>query len=302
MPKDGISLTNKSQLMTHEEVIEIAEKFIQSGVKKIRFTGGEPLIKKGIEKIFKELSKHDVELGITTNGVLLDKYKDIFKQYGIKKINISLDTLNPEKFNSITYRNYFNRVYHNILDFSSDPYFQIKLNVVLIKGTNDDEIIDFINFTKNNNFDVRFIEFMPFKGNDFDASKIVSLHDILLQVKNIFGEQNIIPYTSLPNSTTKDFKISGFKSKFCVISTVSNPFCDSCNRIRLTAAGKIKNCLFSDFDTDLLTPLRNKQNIIPLIEKTIKRKHKLRGGMTGNNDFFNNKKYSKNLPMTVIGG
>ena len=303
MPKEGIRLTEKKHLMTHEEVMEIIDTFIELGVDKIRFTGGEPLIKKGIDIIFNHLKKYPhLDKGITTNGVILDKYKETLKSCGINKINISLDTLQSGKFKQITFHDYFKRVWDNILDVANDPFFQVKVNVVLIKGVNDDEVADFVALTENHPFDIRFIEYMPFKSNNFDTSKVVTLQEILSKLEAKFGKHNIEALTAKPNSTTQDFKIKNYRAKFGIISTVSNPFCDTCNRIRLTASGKIKNCLFSDFDTDLLTPLRNGQNIEPLIRKTVLKKKQYRGGMQTDEEFLAHAETTKNLPMTVIGG
>lgn len=301
MPEDGIVLTEKTNLMSHEEVIAIAQQFIQLGVKKIRLTGGEPLLKKNIEKIIEELSKLPISLGITTNGVLLDKYIDLFKKCGVNDINISLDTLNKNKFEKITRRDYFDRVLQNI-DLYELNGFNVKINNVIIKGMNDDEIADFITFTKDRNIAIRFIEFMPFDGNKWNTEKVITLHDILTVAKNRFLEENIISLKSKKNGTAKNFKIAGFKGEFGVISTVSNPFCDSCNRIRLTANGKIKNCLFSSTETDLLTPLRNGEDIAEHIKKGVFLKSKIRGGMETNEDFFKEENFTKNRSMTVIGG
>jgi len=178
MPENGIELSEKESLMTHEEVISIAQQFVQMGVRKIRLTGGEPLIKKNIEKIIIELTKLPINLGITTNGILLDNYMELFKQTGVKDINISLDTLKREKFNSITRRDYFDRVLNNINLYEQNG-FNIKINNVLIKGMNEDEMLDFIEFTKNKNVAIRFIEFMPFNGNKWNTEKVVTLEQIL---------------------------------------------------------------------------------------------------------------------------
>ena len=301
MPEDGIVLTEKSNLMTHEEVIYIAKQFVEMGVKKIRLTGGEPLLKKNIEKIIRELSALPISLGITTNGILLDKYLDLFKECGVNDINISLDTLNREKFNTITRRDYFELVMSNI-----DKYlhhgFNIKINAVLIKGTNDEEMVDFVAFTKDKNISIRFIEFMPFDGNKWDLSKVVPLEQIVKSVETRFGIENLIRIEDKPNDTTKNYQIKGFKGSFGIISTVSNPFCDSCNRIRLTANGCIKNCLFSSSETNLLAHLRNGQEIKPFIQQGVVSKNKIRGGMSSNQDFFNEDNFTKNRSMTVIGG
>lgn len=301
MPEEGIELTERSNLMTHEEVIFIAKQFIELGVDKIRLTGGEPLIKKNIEKIIYELSALPINLGITTNGILLDKYLSIFKECSVKDINISLDTLLEEKFNKITRRDYFQRVLNNINLYINEG-FNIKINTVLIKGVNDDEIIDFIEFTKNKNVSIRFIEFMPFDGNKWNKDKLVLLEDILDKLSTNYGQEELIKLQDKENDTTKNYKIAGYKGSFGIISTVSNPFCDSCNRVRLTADGKIKNCLFSSTETDLLKSLRKGEDVKKMIVDGVYFKKKARGGMEKDNDFSNKEMYSKNRSMTAIGG
>lgn len=301
MPEEGIQLSEKESLMSHEEVIFIAKQFVEMGVKKIRLTGGEPLIKKNIEKIITELSALPINLGITTNGILLDNYFELFKQSGIKDINISLDTLNKEKFNEITRRDYFDRVLNNINLYEANG-FNVKINNVLIKGVNDDEMLDFVEFTKTKNIAIRFIEFMPFSGNKWNTEKVVTLEQILAAATKKYGKENIIHLPSKKNGTAKNFQIKGYKGSFGVISTVSNPFCDSCNRIRLTANGCIKNCLFSSTETNLLTPLREGKNIQPYILEGVFHKFKTRGGMTSDKEFFDIENNSKNRTMIAIGG
>ena len=301
MPEEGIELTEKKNLMSHEEVIFIAKQFVELGVNKIRLTGGEPLIKKNIEKIIRELTALPINLGITTNGILLDKYIDLFKECGVQDVNISLDTLSREKFDKITRRDYFERVTNNI-DASIKAGLNVKINVVLIKGVNDDEIIDFIEYTKNNKISIRFIEFMPFDGNKWNTEKVVSLDDVLSQINANYQSHQLIKLEDKKNDTTKNYRIKGYEGSFGVISTVSNPFCDSCNRIRLTANGQIKNCLFSSSETNLLEALRNGEDIKTTILEGVFHKKKVRGGMTSDDEFFDKKNYTKNRSMTVIGG
>lgn len=301
MPEEGIQLSEKESLMSHEEVIFIAKQFVEMGVKKIRLTGGEPLIKKNIEKIITELSALPINLGITTNGILLDNYFELFKQSGIKDINISLDTLNKEKFNEITRRDYLDRVLNNINLYEANG-FNVKINNVLIKGVNDSEMLDFVEFTKTKNIAIRFIEFMPFSGNKWNTEKVVTLEQILAVATKKYGKENIVKLPSRKNGTAKNFQIKGYKGSFGVISTVSNPFCDSCNRIRLTANGCIKNCLFSSTETNLLTPLREGKNIQSYILEGVFHKFKTRGGMTTDKEFFDVENNSKNRTMIAIGG
>jgi cyclic pyranopterin phosphate synthase len=161
MPEEGVILSPRSHLMTYEEIYTIAKTFVDNGVTKIRLTGGEPLIRKDIPIILEKLSSLPVELSITTNAVIVDKFIDTFKKNGLNSINVSLDTLDAAKFNEITRRNDFKKVYNNIMLLVSEG-FKVKINTVLIKGFNDDEIIDLVKLTKELPINVRFIEFMPF--------------------------------------------------------------------------------------------------------------------------------------------
>ena len=258
-------------------------------------------LKKNIEKIITELTQLPINLGITTNGILLDNYVELFKASGVKDVNISLDTLDKKKFEEITRRDYFDRVINNINLYEANG-FNVKINNVIIKGVNDNEITDFIAFTKDKNVAIRFIEFMPFDGNKWNNEKVITFNEILSAAEEKYGSENIIKLKSKKNGTAKNFQIKGYKGSFGVISTVSNPFCDSCNRIRLTANGRIKNCLFSSSETNLLTPLRNGEDIKPIIIDGIYHKKQVRGGMTSDKDFFDPEKNANNRTMIAIGG
>ncbi len=301
MPANGIILRDKAEFMTQEELFFITEKFVSLGVKKIRLTGGEPLLKKNFNEIIQHFSTLPVELTLTTNGVLLDKSFEALARGGIKKINISLDSLNEQRFNQISRRKDFVRIRENInqaLEFG----FDVKLNCVLMKGINDDEIIDFIELTKKTSLKIRFIEFMPFDGNEWDWTKKVSLATVIEHVERHYGKDQLRALNLLPNSTSKNFKINGFEGDFGIISTLTNPFCDTCNRIRLTADGKIKNCLFSAEETDLLKAYRSGQAIEPLILNSISSKHKKRAGIESFESGEGQKIFSQNRTMTAIGG
>lgn len=301
MPEEGVQLSEKSNVLTHEEVIFLAKEFVALGVNKIRLTGGEPLVKKNVEKIIRELSELPIQLSITTNGILLDKYLPLLKECNVRNLNISLDTLDREQFNHMTRRDYFDRVLSNIHQ-SIAQGFIVKINAVLMKGINDSEIVDFVEFTKHNKVSFRFIEFMPFDGNNWDTSKVVSLADVFEKLDAHYEEGQIIKLEDKKHDTTKNYQVKGYKGSFGIISTVSNPFCDSCNRIRLTANGKIKNCLFSTSETDLLTPVRNGDDVKPLMLKSVMNKAKSRGGMISDEDFSNKEINTKNRAMISIGG
>lgn len=300
MPEEGIKLTEKSSLMSIEEIIDIAKIFISMGIKKIRLTGGEPLIRKNIEKLLLELSATGVELALTTNGILVDKYIDLFKKVGLKNINISLDTLDKEKSIRITKRDYFDKIMSNI-DLLVEEKFNVKINMVAMKNINSTEIIDFIEWTKNKPLTIKFIEFMPFKDNKWDWSKGISLADIVKQASHQYGN-SLMKIDDAKNDTTRHYQINGYRGKFGIISSVTNPFCGTCNRIRLTANGRIKNCLFSNSETDLLTPFRNKKDIQNLIIDSILNKNKERAGMNTFEKFSDPELNSNNRTMISIGG
>ena len=301
MPAEGIALTPKPHLMTADEIVSIAETFVKLGVNKIRLTGGEPLVRKDAAAIIKRLGKLGVELTLTTNGILVHDFIDTFKEAGVKELNLSIDSLVEEKFNKITRRNYFSQFIKN-LELLDNHGFKLKLNVVVMKGFNDNEIIDFIELTKDKPLMIRFIEFMPFDGNQWNKEKLVSYAEILSQVNQKYSQDKVERLTDKPNDTAKNHKIKGYKGSFSVISSVTNPFCSTCNRIRLTADGKLKNCLFSNTETSLLDTLRAGESIEPLIFQNIKSKHAMRGGMDDDAKFQNPALFSQNRSMIKIGG
>lgn len=296
MPGEGIQLMEKQSIMSLEEILSMARTFTDLGVDTIRLTGGEPLIRKNLDFLIRGLAGLGVTLKLTTNGILLDQYLPLFQEVGLKKINISLDTLDKAKAVFITRRDYFDRIMANVqrcLDAGMD----IKLNVVLVKGVNEQEIPDFIRLTQHQRLDVKFIEFMPFKGNQWDWSKGVSQAEILSSAEAAFGPFEVLP--NGPHSTSVNFRVPGHQGSFGIVSTITEPFCGSCNRIRLTADGKMKNCLFATAETDLLTPLRAGQPVEPLILEAIQHKKFSRDGMDLGMDRDH---YEQNRSMISIGG
>jgi molybdenum cofactor biosynthesis protein A len=296
MPEQGVPLTPSTQLMTADEIYQIAKIFVRHGVTKIRLTGGEPLVRKDFKEIVEKLATLDTSMALTTNAVLIDRFLPTLKAASIQKINVSLDTLRPERFQKITLKATFEAVQQNI-DRLLQEGFELKLNVVLLKGVNDDEIIDFIKLTKSKPLSVRFIEFMPFDGNRWDRSRTVSLEEILACATEVFTTDEIHRLENVPN-----FSIRGYQGDFGVISTVTNPFCDSCNRLRLTANGRLRNCLFSEQESDLLTAYRNGQPIDPIIQKAVRLKFAVRAGLDTPQKFEDPAHHRKNRSMITIGG
>ena len=174
---------------------------------------------------------------------------------------------------------------------------EVKLNIVLIKGVNDNEINDFIALTKHKNLTIKFIEFMPFKGNKWDWSKGVGKQEILDLISGKFG--NVVELKNPPHSTSSNFKVEGHVGSFAIVSTITSPFCADCNRIRVTADGKMMNCLFANSETDLLTPLRKGEEMENIIINAIKTKKYSRDGMDVKMDADH---YEKNRSMISIGG
>ncbi|WP_291400716.1 GTP 3',8-cyclase MoaA [Daejeonella sp.] len=274
MPEEDYEFTPHSRLMQPSEIELLAKIFVENGVNKIRLTGGEPLVRKDAADIILRLSKLPVSLTMTTNATRLHDFADVLEEAKIKSLNISLDTLDADKFQIITRRDSFQKVIDNIhLMISKNIH--VKVNVVIMKGLNDHEINDFIEWTKDLAVHVRFIEFMPFEGNRWTSNQVFTMDDMLQQIGKKY---NPIRLKDDINDTAKKFAIEGHQGTFAIISTMSAPFCSTCNRMRLTADGKMKNCLFSQKETDLLSALRNGEDVLPLIQESIASKAKELGG------------------------
>lgn len=274
MPEENYEFTPAARLMQPDEIESLAKIFVANGVNKIRLTGGEPLVRKDAADIITRLSRLPVDLTLTTNATRLHDFAEVLTKAKVKSINISLDTLDADKFNIITRRDGFGKVMENI-HLMLRHNIIVKINVVVMKGLNDGEINDFIAWTKDLPVQVRFIEFMPFDGNRWTSNQVYTWKDMLEQIETRYTPLRL--HDGI-HDTDKKYKIEGHKGSFSVISTMSSPFCSGCNRMRLTADGKMKNCLFSDKETDLLSALRNKQDVLPLILESIHSKAKELGG------------------------
>lgn len=274
MPEEDYDFTPAGKLMQTDEIVEISRIFVAHGVNKIRLTGGEPLVRKDAAAVISRLGELPVKLTLTTNGTRLHEFVDVLEDAGVTSLNISLDTLQKDKFTLMTRRDNFDRVKRNI-DLMVDRGFHVKVNVVAMKGLNDNEFIDFINWTKHTPIHIRFIEFMPFSGNRWNSDKVISWQEILTLAGSEF---DIIPIQRDNHDTAKKYMVPGHEGTFAVISTMTAPFCSDCNRMRLTADGKMKNCLFSQSETDLLNPFRKGEDIVPLIYQSIRSKKQALGG------------------------
>lgn len=298
MPEEDYEFTPASKLMQADEIEALAKIFVGLGVNKIRLTGGEPLVRKDAADIILRLSKLPVKLTLTTNATRVHDFIDVFSQADLTSLNVSLDTLDKERFLFMTRRDQFQRTIDNI-NLLIDRGFHVKINMVVMKGLNDAELIDFVEWTRDQPVHVRFIEFMPFEGNRWTSNKVVTLQEMLDIIQSRYEIE------SLHNGfhdTDKKFRAKGHQGTFAVISTMSSPFCEGCNRIRLTADGKIKNCLFSKEETDLLTALRNGEDIEALIHHNIGLKAKALGGQFDANIQKIHAEDIHNRSMITIGG
>ncbi len=284
--------------MQTEEIFALAKTFVGLGVNKIRLTGGEPLVRKEFPEILKALSTLPVQLTLTSNGVFLDKYLNLLKECGVKSINISLDTLDREKFILLTKRDNLDIVKANI-NKAIEHGFHVKVNMVVMKGINDNELLDFAEWSVDSPLHIRFIEFMPFAGNQWHHDKVFT-RDQMLQT--LAGKFDFIPLDKEPHETAHKYFIRGAKGSFAVISTMSHPFCGDCNRLRLTADGKMRNCLFATHETDLLTALRSGEPIEPLIIENLKQKQQKLGGQFDEHFEKIQPETLQNRSMIAIGG
>jgi molybdenum cofactor biosynthesis protein A len=238
--------SNKS-ILTYEELFRLVQILVRDlEIRKIRFTGGEPLIRKDIIKLFEMISslqnRNNFEIGITTNGTQLFDKIELLHQYGVHLLNISLDTLNKAKFIAITGRDYFNDTLSSIQEAVRLGFRSVKVNMVVIKNINDDELMDVIEFFKSYPITLRFIEYMPFSGNQWNDSKFLSWEEMKFEIEKKYSLTEV----ESNGKVSKDFVIDDTNLRVGFISSISNHFCDSCNRLRITATGQIKNCLFSN--------------------------------------------------------
>ncbi|CAM4551149.1 unnamed protein product [Caretta caretta] len=296
MPEEGVQLTPKSELLTTQEIITIARLFVKEGVDKIRLTGGEPLIRPDVVDIVAQLNKLEglQTIAVTTNGINLARLLPRLKEAGLDAINISLDTLVPAKFEFIVRRKGFHKVMEGINKAIELGYNPVKVNCVVMRGLNEDELLDFVALTKNQPLDVRFIEYMPFDGNKWNYKKMVSYKEMLDTVRQRWPELEKLACEA--SSTAKAYKVPDFQGQISFITSMSEHFCGSCNRLRITADGNLKVCLFGNSEVSLRDHLRagaSEDKLVQIIGAAVGRKKKQHAGMF-------NISQMKNRPMILI--
>ena len=270
MPEEGISIIPHKEILTYEEILRIVRVFGTEGISKVRLTGGEPLVRKGIVNFVSRLSRIEEirDLSLTTNGILLKEFAQDLKSAGLKRINISLDSLRKERFFQITRKDEFEKVWGGIEEALRVGLSPIKINMVAIHGLNDDEIESFAQLTLRLPLNVRYIEYMPSgNGEEWRKSDIVTIPQIMSRLENV-GKLTPVP-SDRWDGPAKRFRIEGSLGEIGLIGAVSSHFCDDCNRLRLTPDGKIRTCLFSDEEIDVKDLLRTGGSDLDLKERLL---------------------------------
>lgn len=298
MPDEGVKLTPRGQLLSTAEILTLARLFVQEGVDKIRLTGGEPLIRPDVVDIIAELRKLKglKTIAVTTNGINLARSLPKLKDAGLDLINISLDSLVPAKFEFIVRRKGFQKVMEGIDKAIEMGYNPVKVNCVVMRGLNEDELLHFVALTESKPLEVRFIEYMPFDGNKWNFKKMVSYQEMLDRVRQHWPNLNRLQ-TGLTD-TAKTYQVPGFKGQVGFITSMSDHFCGSCNRLRITADGNLKVCLFGNSEVSLRDVLRSgasEEELLHIIGAAVGKKKKQHAGMF-------NISQMKNRPMIFIGG
>ncbi len=256
-PRKRILKLSHREILNYEEILRLVRIGIGLGITKVRVTGGEPLVRKGIYDFLTCLStlKGLRDISLTTNAVLLEENLEKLEKAGIKRINISLDTLNRDKFKKITGHDYFDRVWGAILKAHAMGFSPVKLNTVVLPGVNDDELTDLAQLSFAYPFHIRFIEYMPIGAGTLIWRPPASASDILSRL-NSLGKLTQVK-NGMWDGPARRFKIEGAKGEIGLISAMSHHFCQQCNRLRLTAEGRLRTCLLSDRFEDLKGPLRS---------------------------------------------
>lgn len=254
MPAEGVEWKDRAEILSLEEIERLVAIFVRLGVRKVRLTGGEPTVRRGfMELLFALHEAHpSIKLLLTTNGSSLRQIAEPLRDAGLSGINVSLDSLRRDRFAEITRRDSLPQVLEGI-EAAIAAGIPTKINVVVMPGMNDDELVDFIEFTRDRAVQVRFIEFMPFAGNLWKPERVFGYAEMRSVSDSHFALE---PVTGQPSDVAKEFSIPGFRGTVGFVTSVTESFCEGCNRIRLTADGHVKTCLFLPQRTSLRDLMR----------------------------------------------
>lgn len=303
MPADFNNWLPNDDLLTTEELMTVIQVAVNTGIDEVRLTGGEPLLRPDIVDIVSRISKLDnaPKLSLTTNGIRLDQLAKPLKNAGLVRINVSLDTLRPERFNQMTHRDRFDDVLAGLAAAKESGLSPIKINTVLMPGVNDDEANDLLRWALANGYQLRFIEQMPLDaGGIWNRSNMVTADQVF---ESLATEFELTPAQNRGSAPAEEFYVNGGPQTVGIIASVTRPFCGDCDRLRLTSDGQIRSCLFSKTETDIRGTLRNDnlthEEKIARIEKSFIRTvaDKLPGHGINNPEFI-----QPSRPMSAIGG
>lgn len=305
MPAEGVPLTPKDHLLTTPEILRLARLFVAAGVDKIRLTGGEPLVRKDVEEVAEQIGALPGlrALALTTNGLLLERKLDRLCRAGLTHLNISLDTLREDRFRWLARRPGLDRVLAAVdlaLDYGyAGPEQTLKVNCVVMRGVNDDELADFVAWTESVPVEVRFIEYMPFDGNGWASDTLVPYREMLDRIGARFPLERL---DDGPAETSKTYRVPGHAGHIGFITSMTTPFCDGCNRLRLTADGALKVCLFGQAEVSLRDRMRasaSDDELRATIAAAVQRKKAAHDGVE---EIAEAARRAENRPMILIGG
>ncbi|NOZ69138.1 MAG: GTP 3',8-cyclase MoaA [Deferribacteres bacterium] len=256
MPPGGLRHIQEDEVLTDEEIVRIVRIACRQGLRKVRITGGEPLMRKNITGLVSSIKQTGVhDLALTTNGIMLSGLAGKLKKAGLDRVNISLDTMDPARYRAITNGGSLDRVWKAVEDAARAGLSPVKINVVPVRGLNDDEIPAFASLTFENDYHIRFIEFMPAAcDGTWRRDRCVSSAEVMERISAL-GALERLEFRG--RGPSRNFRIKGARGVIGIISPLSDHFCAFCNRLRLTADGKIRPCLFSEIKIDMKTPMRN---------------------------------------------
>lgn len=256
MPACGVPKLDHEEILRYEEILRLVDITAGMGISKVRITGGEPLVRKDLAYLCREIARNPLiqDLSVTTNGVLLRHLGRKLFQAGVRRLNVSLDTLNAERYAAITRRDHFEEVWAGIQEAERIGFSPIKINMVVLRGVNDDEIEDMAALTYRFPYHVRFIEFMPFQPDHY-SERFLSSGEI---VERLAAVDTLLPAEAdRGNGPARYYRFPGSRGKIGIISPMSHHFCPTCNRLRLTADGKLRTCLFAVEEQDIKGLLRS---------------------------------------------
>lgn len=259
MPADNVEFMPRDSLLTFEEIERVVRVGTTVGIDRVRLTGGEPLVRRDLHELVRRLNAVPgiVDIGLTTNAVLLADQAKELKAAGLQRLNISLDALDPEVFKQVTRRDSYDKVIEGIEAARQAGFGPIKLNAVSVRGLTESQILPFAELARTTDTEVRFIEFMPLDADSaWQRDKVLFASEIIEILESEFGPLSPLPAKN-PNAPASDFQFADGRGKIGLIPSVSQPFCGTCNRFRLTAEGKLRNCLFSLEETDIRPLLRD---------------------------------------------